>query len=81
MPANLVILNGYLKLINLLSDDNKMELITRIIASIKSDKRRKSDYEEIKNLFGSLEGDGESAEQMIERIRTARVSTRQIEQL
>lgn len=73
---NTTIVDGYVGLLDNLSTSNKLDLITRLTASVKSDlTEKKSSFKE---AFGAFESE-KSAEEIIEEIRSSRVSTRQIE--
>ncbi len=73
---NTSIINGYLKLLENLSPDNKLDLISKLSALVKIDlSKNKSAF---KKAFGALDTD-QTAEEMITDIRNSRVSTRQIE--
>ena len=70
------ILNGYLALLDNLSTTTKLDLISKLTVSIKTDLlNKKSSFE---NAFGAFDSE-KTAEQIIEEIRASRVSTRQIE--
>ena len=74
---NTTIIEGYLGLLNNLSPDNKLDLISRLSASVKSDlSDKKSSF---RKAFGAFESD-KSAEEIIEEIRNSRTFTRQIEE-
>ncbi len=73
-----VLIEGYLQLLDNLSPSNKLDLISRLTTSIKSDiTDKKSSFQE---AFGAFESE-KSAEEIIEEIRGSRVFTRQIEEL
>ncbi len=73
-----VLIDGYLQLLDNLSPSNKLDLISRLTTSIKSDiTDKKSSFQE---AFGAFESE-KSAEEIIEEIRGSRVFTRQIEEL
>ena len=73
---NSKIVEGYLGLLNNLSPSNKLDLIARLTASVKSDlKPKKSSF---KKAYGAFES-SKSAEEIIDEIRESRVFTRQIE--
>lgn len=74
--VNTTIVDGYVGLLDNLSTDNKLDLITKLTALIKTDlTSKKSSF---KKAFGAFDSK-KSAEQIIEEIRNSRVSTRQIE--
>ena len=73
---NSKIVDGYLGLLNNLSPSNKLDLIARLTASVKSDlKPKKSSF---KKAYGAFES-SKSAEEIIDEIRESRVFTRQVE--
>ena len=73
---NTIIVDGYVGLLDNLSTNNKLDLISKLTDSVKSDLiEKKSSF---KKSFGALESK-KSAEEIIEEIRDSRVSTRQIE--
>lgn len=73
---NTTIVDGYVGLLDNLSTNNKLDLISKLTASVKSDlKSKKSSF---KKAFGAFESK-KSAEVIIEEIRDSRISTRQIE--
>ena len=73
---NTTIVDGYAELLDNLSTSNKLDLISRLSASVKTDlSKKKSSF---KKAFGAFESK-KSAEEIIEEIRSSRVSTRKIE--
>ena len=73
---NTIIVDGYVGLLDYLSTNNKLDLISKLTDSVKSDLiEKKSSF---KKSFGAFESK-KSAEEIIEEIRDSRVSTRQIE--
>ena len=73
---NTSIVDGYVELLDNLSTDNKLNLISKLTASVKTDlSNKKSSF---KKAFGAFDSK-KSAEEIIEEIRNSRVSTRQIE--
>jgi hypothetical protein len=73
---NTTIVDGYVGLLDNLSTNNKLDLISKLTASVKSDLTdKKSSF---KKSFGAFDSK-KSAEEIIEEIRYSRVSTRQIE--
>jgi hypothetical protein len=75
---NTIIVEGYVGLLDNLSTNNKLDLISKLTASVKSDlKDKKSSF---KKAFGAFESK-KTAEEIIEEIRNSRVSSRQIESL
>lgn len=71
-----IIIEGYVELLDNLSPANKLDLISRLTGSVKSDlKNKKSSF---KKAFGAFVSK-KSAEEIIKDIRSSRVSTRQIE--
>ena len=73
---NYKIVEGYFGMLDNLSPTNKLDLIAKLTASVKSDlKPKKPSY---KKAFGAFES-SKSAEEIIEEIRESRVLNRQIE--
>ena len=73
---NTKIVEGYFGLLDNLSPSNKLDLIAKLTASVKSDlKPKKSSF---KKAFGAFES-SKSAEEITEEIRESRVFNRQIE--
>ena len=73
---NTTIVDGYVGLLDNLSPSDKLDLISKLTTSVKTDlKSKKSSF---KKAFGAFESK-KTAEQIIEEIRNSRVSTRQIE--
>jgi hypothetical protein len=73
---NTSIVDGYVELLDNLSTDNKLDLISKLTASVKTDlSNKKSSF---KKAFGAFDSK-KSAEEIIEGIRDSRVSTRQTE--
>lgn len=69
------IVNGYVGLLDNLSTLNKLDLISKLTASVKIDlTNKKSSF---KKAFGAFDSKM-SAEEIIEEIRNSRISTRQI---
>jgi hypothetical protein len=73
---NTTIVDGYVGLLDNLSTSNKLDLISKLTDSVKTDlTNKKSSF---KKAFGAFDSK-KSAEEIIEEIRNSRVSTRQIE--
>jgi len=73
---NTTIVDGYVGLLHNLSTNNKLDLISKLTASVKTDlTNKKSSF---KKSFGAFDSK-KSAEEIIEEIRNSRISTRQIE--
>lgn len=73
---NTIIIDGYVGLLDNLSTNNKLDLISKLTASVKSDLTDKESS--FKKAFGAFDSK-KSAEEIIEEIKNSRVSTRQIE--
>lgn len=74
--SELNIIKGYAELLENLSPTNKLELISKLSDSIKSDlKNRKNSF---KKAYGAFESD-QSAEEIIEDLRRNRNLNRHIE--
>ena len=74
---NTTIIEGYVSLLDNLNPNNKLDLISKLTASVKSDLTNKKSL--FKKAFGAFESK-KSAEEIIDEIRNSRVQTRQIEQ-
>jgi len=73
---NTTIVDGYVELLDNLSTNSKLDLISKLTNSVKTDlTNKKSSF---KKAFGAFDSK-KSAEEIIEEIRSSRVSTRQIE--
>lgn len=73
---NTTIVDGYVGLLDNLSTNNKLDLISKLTALVKSDLTdKKSSF---KKAFGAFDSK-KSAEEIIQEIRNSRISTRQIE--
>ena len=73
---NTTIVYGYFNLLDNLSPSNKLDLISKLTASVKSDRaKKKSSFKKSVGAFVSKK----SAEEIIGELRNSRVSTRQIE--
>lgn len=75
--SNNTIVEGYVGLLDNLSASNKLDLISKLTASVKTDlTTKKSSF---KKAFGAFESK-KTAEEIIDEIRSSRVTTRQIEE-
>ncbi len=75
---NTTIVDGYAKLLDQLTTDTKLDLISKLTSSVKEDLlNRKSTFDK---SFGAFESE-KTAEEIINEIRSSRQSTRQIESL
>ncbi len=73
---NTTIVDGYVGLLDNLSTTNKLDLISQLTESVKTDlAHKKSSF---KKAFGAFDSK-KTAEDIIAEIRNSRVSTRQIE--
>jgi hypothetical protein len=72
---NIRLADSYLALLKNMSADMRLELIAKLSASLKSTVSKKHTVDYYNGIWNS----SESAEEIIENIRNARVSTRQIE--
>ena len=77
IDINTTLIDGYLRLLDNLSPSNKLDLISKLTLSIKTDitNRKKSFYK----AFGAWESK-QSADEIISEIRNSRTFNRQIEQ-
>lgn len=73
---NTTIVDGYVELLDNLSTCNKLELISKLTTSVRSDLVSKKSR--FKKAFGAFSSK-KSAEEMIDEIRKSRVLNRQIE--
>jgi len=77
MKTSSTIVEGYFKLLNTLSIENKLDLIAKLSASVKSGiSDKKSSLED---SFGAFKSE-ETAEEIIAEIRGSRCFNRQIEE-
>jgi hypothetical protein len=76
VEINTTIVEGYIGLLENLSTSNKLDLITRLTASVKTDLSQKKSS--LKKSFGGFDSK-KSAEEIIEEIRNSRISTRHLE--
>jgi hypothetical protein len=74
--TNISLVDGYIGLMRNLSTDDKLDLISRLTASVKKDLIRKRSS--FKKAYGAFDS-SKSAEQIIDEIRGSRISNRQIE--
>ena len=75
---NSTIVQSYLPLLDNLSPSSKLDLISQLTASVKSDiTNKKSSF---KRAFGAFQSD-KSADEIIDEIRSSRTFNRQIEPL
>lgn len=72
-----VIIEGYLQLLENLSPGSKLDLISRLTSSVKSDLAHKQSS--FQKAFGAFESQ-KSADQIIQELRDSRTFTRQIEE-
>ncbi len=74
--TNTTLTEGYLQLLENLSPSNKLDLISKLTASVKSDiTNKKSSF---KKAFGAFQSE-KNADEIINEIRSSRTFTRQIE--
>lgn len=78
MRNDALLLENYLRLIDQLPEEDKLEIIIRLSKMLKT--KRKKPAKISASLFGALD-DKESAEEWIKRIRSARTFNRNIESL
>ena len=78
IDINTTLIDGYLQLLDNLSPSNKLDLISKLTLSVKTDitDRKKSFYK----AFGAWESK-QTADQIIKDIRDSRTFNRKIEQL
>ena len=73
---NTTIVDGYVGLLDNLSTSNKLALISHLTASVKTDLRSKKST--FRKAFGAFDSK-KTAEEIIDEIRSSRISMRQIE--
>lgn len=71
--TNTTIIDGYLELLENLSPSNKLDLISKLTASVKSDLTSKNFS--LQKAFGAFESE-KSAEEIIDEIRSSRIFIR-----
>jgi len=76
--TNTVIIDGYLELLENLGPGDKLDLISKLTASVKSDITNKNSS--LQKAFGAFESK-KSAEEIINEIRSSRIFTRQSEDI
>ncbi|MEQ1553634.1 MAG: hypothetical protein ABL929_05615 [Ferruginibacter sp.] len=76
LELNTTIVDGYVGLLNNLSTANKLDLISKLSSSVKIDLAKRKSF--IKKAFGALDSK-KTAEEIIDEIKSSRVSTRKIE--
>jgi hypothetical protein len=78
VDINNTIIDGYIRLLDNLSPNNKLDLISKLTLSVKSDiaEKKKSFYK----AFGAWDSK-QTSEQIIKEIRNSRTFNRQIEEL
>lgn len=76
VDINTTLIDGYLRLLDNLTPASKLDLISKLTGSIKSDISGKKNL--FKKSFGAFKTE-QSAEELIEEIRLSRTSTREIE--
>jgi hypothetical protein len=78
LDINTTLIDGYVELLDNLSPSNKLDLISKLTLSIKSDITDKKNR--FRQSFGAWESD-QTADEIIRDIRKSRVSNRIIEPL
>lgn len=74
----MTLVDGYIELLNRLSPSDKLDLISKLSVSVKTDlAERKTTFKE---AFGAFESE-KSAEEIINDIRSSRLLNRQLESL
>ena len=74
--VNTTIVEGYLGLLDNLSPSNKLELISKLTASVKADSATKKSS--FRKAFGAFDSE-KTAKEIIDEIRKSRLSNRQID--
>lgn len=80
MKNDALLLENYLRLIDQLSEENKLEIIIRLSKALKTKRKKAKEAKKTDSLFGALD-DKETAEAWVERIRSARTFNRNLESL
>jgi GTP cyclohydrolase III len=75
---NTTIVDGYIGLLDNLSPNDKLEIISKLTDSVRTDLKNK--VSSFKKAFGAFDSE-KSAEEIIEEIRSSRTFTRKIESL
>ena len=76
IDINTTLIEGYIKLMNNLSPSTKLDLISKLTQSVKTDiSKKKNSFNE---AFGAWESD-QSAEEIIKEIKDSRTFNHQIE--
>jgi hypothetical protein len=75
---NMTIIEGYFRLLENLTPSNKLDLISKLTDSVKSD--LKDTKPSFKNSFGAFQSD-KDADQIINEIHSSRTFTRQTEDI
>jgi hypothetical protein len=69
LNVNSILVNNYVALLQNMSQDHKLELISKLAQSLKTEKEEGMS---MKELFGAFQSE-QTADQLIEEIRAARV--------
>jgi hypothetical protein len=78
LNLNAVLIDGYVRLLENLSPNSKLDLISKLTQSVKTDiSDKKSSF---KKSFGAFESQ-KSAEELIDEIRSSRSFNRKIEEI
>ncbi len=77
LNVNSILVNNYVALLQNMSQDHKLELISKLAQSLKTEKEEGMS---MKELFGAFQSE-QTADQLIEEIRQSRVFNREIEAL
>lgn len=78
IDINTTLIDGYLRLLGNLSTSNKLDLISKLTLSVKTDITDKK--KKFGEAFGAWESD-QTADEIIDEMRNSRTFNRQIEQL
>ncbi len=77
LNVNSILVNNYVALLQNMSQDHKLELISKLAQSLKTEKEEGMS---MKELFGAFQSE-QTADQLIEEIRQSRIFNREIEAL
>ncbi len=75
---NRKLIDSYLSLINHLDTNSKLELISKLSASMKESSTKKEEKKSFRHLFGAFNTE-KTAEELIKEIKESRKFTRKIE--
>lgn len=77
IAKNTILIDGYIEMMDNLSPDNKLDLISKLTASVNTDLSQKQSV--FNESFGAFDST-KTADEIIAEIRNSRTFTRQIEE-